>query len=368
MNKALDNIKILIAICAVLAGVQGYVYAQNTPPPRVPRPPVARPEPAAKPAPPAIVSAADYAPLGDGDYERAITVDPKVSVTLCVVTGSVKINGSAGDELRVFVRGGSNINFNIREKDPETDKPKWIALAAAAPDLPKGPKGPKGPKNLPTQPQVVSDCIWGNEIEIDVPSGAAVTLKGRRITADIDSLRKASVNTAGGNISLSNITESVEASTYEGSVTVRESRGPMKLDTTTGNIIVFGVNPGESGDVMRAKTSGGNIFLQMIGHRQVEANSISGGVTFAGKLLSGGLYNFTTSNGVLTLNLPVDSSARVNASYGFGNCNVEIPMADVVQTTVGGIKNMTGLLGSGEATLKLTTTSGSIRLRKSDKK
>lgn len=365
MNTTLDRLRILIAACAVLAGTQGIVYSQGSPPPRPPRTPVARPEPAAKPAPPAGVSPADYGPGEGGDYERAITVDQKVSVTLCVSTGSVKINGTAGDEVRVFVRDGSNIKFNIREKDPDNGKPVWIALAGAAPELPKGPKGPKNP---PVNPHTVTDCLWGNEIEIDVPSGASVTLKGRRISADLDSLRKAVVNTAGGNLSLSNVTEGVEASTYEGSVTVRESRGPMKLDTTTGNIIIFGVSPSEIGDVMRAKTSGGNIFMQMVGHRQVEANSITGGVTYSGKLLNGGLYNFSTSNGALNLNLPPESSARVNASFGFGQCNVDIPMEDVVQSAEGGLKKLTGVIGGGDATLKLTTTSGSIRLKRSDKK
>lgn len=370
MNRTLDNFKLLMVACAILAGTQGTVYSQGNPPPRPPRTPIARPEPATKPAPPAVVSPVDYGPGEGADYERAISVELKSTVSLCVSTGNVKINGTSGDEVRVFIRDGGNLKFNTRLKDPDTGKPAWIDIVGANTETSsssKGPKGPKGSKDMAAPPAVL-DCIWGSDIEIDVPSGVDLRLKGRRISTEIDSVRKAEVRTAGGNISLSNVAEGLEASTYEGSVTVRESRGSIKLDTTTGNIIIFGVNPGEIGDVMRAKTSGGNIFMQLVGHRQVEANSITGGVTYSGKLLNGGLYNFSTSNGSLNLNLPPESSARVNASFGFGHCSVEIPMEDVVQSAEGGLKKLTGVIGGGEATLKLTTTSGSIRLRKSDKK
>ena len=184
----------------------------------------------------------------------------------------------------------------------------------------------------------VSECLWGNEIEIDVPTGAFVTVKGQEANIDLDSVRKALVRNAGGNISLSNVREGIDASTYEGGVTVRESRGAMNLESSTGNIIAFGLAPGEISDVLRTKTSSGNIFLQLVSHRQIEANSVSGAIIFSGKLLSGGLYGFSTSNGILTLTVPADSSAKVSASYGFGQFHSDLPLKDLNQTTAGGSK------------------------------
>lgn len=362
MSTTPKKIRLLVFLAALIAAFSGYSYSQATPKKHVPRPapPVRTPAPTAEPMPVMPPFTPAPFPGEGGNYEKSISVDPKVNINLCVLTGTVKINGSDRSEVRVFVREGSNINFNVRGKNEQSGKPELIGITGAAPEKVKG----KEKINHPP----VSECLWGDEIEIDVPMGASIIIKGQEANISIDAVRKVLVRNAGGNISLSNVMQGIDASTYEGGVTVRESRGTMNLESSTGNIIAFGISPGEVGDVLRTKTSSGNIFLQMVGHRQVEANSVSGAIIFGGKLLSGGLYAFSTSNGILTLTVPMDSSAKVSASYGFGQFHSDVPLKDLNQTAAGRIKSLTAVIGTGDAILKLTTTSGWIKIKKSYEK
>jgi hypothetical protein len=360
MSTTPKKIRLLVFLAALMAGLSGYAFSQPKPK-HVPKPapPVVTPAPAADPMPvmPPFTPTPPPFPGEGGDYERSISVDPKVNLALCVLTGTVKINGSDRSEVRVFVRDGSNINFNVRGKSEQSGKPELLTLTGAAPEKIKGKEKLKHPP--------VSECLWGHEIEIDVPTGAAVTVKGQEANISIDAVRKAFVRNVGGNITLSNVMQRIDALTYEGGVTVRESRGAINLESSTGNIIAFGIGPAEVGDVLRTKTSSGNIFLQLVSHRQIDANSVSGAIIFSGQLLSGGLYGFSTSNGILTLTVPADSSAKVSASYGFGQFHSDVPLKDLNQTTAGRIKSLTAVMGGGEAALKLTTTSGWIKIKKS---
>lgn len=361
MSTTIQKIRLLIFIAAFVVLLSGQSFSQVTPKPHKPKPgtPVAAPAPAADPMPvvPPFTPTPPPFPGEGGNYERSLGVDPKVSISLCVLTGTVRINGSNRDEVRVFVRDGGDIKFNVREKNPETGKPAWVGLTLRPPEKLKG-----------KDKRLISECLWGAVIEIDVPAGAFVTVKGQETNTSIDSVRKVFVRNLGGNISLSNVAEGIDAVTYEGGISVREARGPINLESSTGNVIVFGTNPGESGDVLRAKTSSGNIFMQSIWHRQIEANSVSGAIIYSGKFLSGGLYNFSTSNGLLTLTIPADSSARVNASYGFGQFHSDVPLKDVNQTAAGRVKSLSAVMGGGDALLKLTTTSGFIKIKKSANK
>lgn len=284
------------------------------------------------------------------DSEKSIAVDGKVNVYLpCVIEGNVKINGWDRSEVRVFVKDGSRVGINVAQKDKKTGNPVWIVVTRAEPS-----------ENEREQ----SECIYGEEIEIDVPRMASINVKGQETITRINSVRKASVKNIGGDISLRNIAEGVEATTYEGDVTVEDSSGAFNLESATGNIVAFEIAPSEIGDVFKAKTNNGAISLQSLEHRQIEVNSISGAISFNGEFLSGGLYNFGTSNGLINLTIPADSSCKIAASYGFGGFRSEIPVTKVTENKYPGGQNIVATMGKGTATLNLTTASGAIRIVK----
>jgi len=199
---------------------------------------------------------------------------------------------------------------------------------------------------------------------MDVPMKASLNLEGRVTQTTVDTVKKVIVKNIGGNIFLHNIIGGITASTHEGDVTVENSGGQISLVSSTGNIVAFEVSPGQIGDIFRAKTNNGLISLQRVDHRQIEANSISGSVLFNGKFLSGGLYNFKTSNGSIKMTLPNESSCQIIASYGFGSFSSEIPLKTILENETDGGKSLHALIGAGDATVNLTTNSGSIGIKK----
>jgi len=341
MSSSIGKLEYGFVIAAAILAASSAVFAQVEPK-----------APPAKPAPKVVVSATEPPRppdvFGMGSSERSLAVDPAVNLSLCVTQGTVKVNGWNRNELRVYVQGDNKFGFKVAQKSVKTGEPVWVMVMGTD----------ARPKYGPTE------CI-GGEIEIDLPTGATVNLKGQETTTTIEGIRRASVKTIGGDISVRNVTGGVPASAGQGSITVEGSTGAMSLDSTTGNIVAFETGPGEIGDTFKAKTNGGTISLQKVEHRQIEANSISGSVVFNGELLGGGSYSFGTSNGSIRLTLPKETSVVVQASYGFGSFNSELPIKiETENISEGPIKSVVGRLGTGDATLKLTTMNGSIAIKK----
>lgn len=289
--------------------------------------------------------------VGGDTSEKSIRVDGSVNISLdCVSQGTIKINGWKRSELRVFIEDGSKFGFKVLQKSTKTGDPVWIKVVGVADKNKYGGMG---------------ECIWGGDIEIDVPLNTTVNIKGKDTTTTIAAIKRVSIITAGGDITLRDITDGVTAYNGQGDITVEASQGAMKLDTTTGNIVVFEAGPSEIGDIFTAKTNSGSISLQQIEYRQIEAGSLSGSVFYAGNILMGGTYTLKTTNGSIRLTLPVTSSCMVDASYGFGNFSSEIPIKTITENiTPGPVKNIVGQMGKGDATLRVVTSSGSIAIKK----
>ncbi len=282
--------------------------------------------------------------------ERSIAVDPNVNIKLCVSEGSLKVNGWERNEVRVFVRSGRLPGFKVLEKDPSTNKPNWLLISNVAAEG--------------TRPAYMSECLAGDEIELDVPLTSSLSLSGRVTETIVNSIKKVNVKTVEGDITLRGISGGISAATYQGDLSVESSGGSILLESTTGNILAFDVSPGQIGDLFKAKTNSGNVTLQQIEHRQIEANTISGAMNFSGKFLPGGLYNFKTSNGSIKMHIPLKSSLTLKASYGFGSFNSDIPLKYVYQNDSGGGKNFLATIGTGDANINVTTNTGSILIKK----
>ncbi len=351
MKKIIENL-----LFGILLGITASTipcFAQSSSP--VPPVPEARTAP---PARPGMTSRPDgrtpELPLPvvfNDTSEKRIKVDKAINLSLCVTEGYVKVNGWNRDELRVFVDGGSKFGFKVLQTSPKTNDPVWIMVTGI--DSRRPGFGP-------------TECIWGAGIEIDVPVNATVNIKGQETTTSVDKIRRVNIKTIGGDINLRNISEGVTASAGQGDITVEESTGAMILDSTTGNILVFEAGPSEIGDVFKAKTNSGSISLQLLEHRQVEVNSISGSVAYNGEILSGGSYMMSTSKGSIRMSLPGATSCKLAASYGYGNFSSEIPLKIITENiTEGPIKSVVGTLGKGgDATVRVTSNNGSIMIKK----
>ncbi len=287
---------------------------------------------------------------GETSAEKSIAVDPKVNVSLCIAEGNLKITGWERSEIRAFVAGGSEVGFKVQQKNKQNDRAVWVMVTGSDPI-----------KNKTVNSE---ECLSGEEIELDVPRGAAVNVKSRTSETTIEAVRKAVVKNIGGDISLNNIEQGIDAATYEGDVTVENSSGAITLESANGNIVAFDVAPSEIGDILKAKTNSGAITLQRIEHRQTEINSNSGSIKFVGEFQNGGQYNFGTQVGTISLAIPEKSSCKINALYGYGKFNSEFKLEIITEDDTSKAQRLVAAIGSGDANVNLTTYSGAIRIRK----
>src|SRR5688572_6806260 len=172
MKAIIENLVLSILTASLVAGLPIFVFSQYRPLVKVDNLPVVKKLPVF---------------VGGDTTEKSIKVDSTVNLSLCVNQGTVKINGWKRNEVRVYVHEGSKFSFNVREKSEKTGDPNWITIAPIDTRRKHGP---------------APDCIIASEVEIDVPVGASVDLKGGETNVTIDSVKKAHVRTNGGNISL----------------------------------------------------------------------------------------------------------------------------------------------------------------------
>lgn len=280
--------------------------------------------------------------------EKSIRVDAKVNISLCVAEGRLKVTGWERSEIRAFVGGSGDVGFKVLQKNKQNNA-VWVMVVNSG--------APGGGRNR-------EECLSGEEIELDVPRGATVNVKGRSSETTIEMVRKADVRNVGGDISLNNIEQGINAATYEGDVTVENSGGAIALETANGNIVALDVAPSEIGDIFKAKTISGAITLQNIEHRQTEISSNSGSIKFTGEFQTGGQYNFGTQNGTIQLAIPEKSSCKISASYGYGKFSSDIKLNIITINNSSKAQSIAASLGNGDANVNLTTYSGAIRIKK----
>lgn len=351
--KKFKGLALPFILFALLAAGAVFVPAQKFPPPKPSATPVPNPKPNIYTNPNKNKDSKTKKQISnesDTPAEKSIAVDAKVNISLCVSEGKIRINGWDRNEIRAYISNGSQIGFKVKQKSKQNDSPVWVMALGFDPATNKESNA--------------DECLSGEEIELDVPRYATVSINGRESETTIESVGKVRVENESGDIFLNNIAWGIEARTYQGNVTVGKSSGAMSLNTTDGNIVAYEVSPSEIGDVFKAKTTNGMITLDNIEHGQMDIGSISGSIKFAGEFLNGGRYTFGTSSGSVLLSIPEKSSCVINAVLGLGTFNSEIPLVTENLSETDGAKSLIAVIGKGEATVILKTYNGRLLIKK----
>ena len=286
---------------------------------------------------------------GDDDLtsEKSMVVDGNVAVKLCVAHGDLRINGWQRNEVRVFVKEGRPFKMKPIEKSA-AGKVNWLWIG----NIVEGRPGP------------AAECLAGESIEIDAPVGMSLDLSGREVRTSIDSVKKVNVRIGAGAVTLRNITGGIRAQTGRGDMMVENSAGGISLIGYTGNLLISDVKSGQIGDLLEARTNTGAVTMQNVEHRQIQVSSTSGSIVFDGKFLSGGIYNFRTATGSIRVIIPGVSSCTLTATYGGGDFDAGIPYKVITENKTPQANIIVAKIGSGDATVNLTTTNGSIVIAK----
>jgi methionine-rich copper-binding protein CopC len=285
--------------------------------------------------------------------EQTAAADQNVIVSLSVLSGSITVHGSDRRDVRVQTNDEKRIE--LRRKDGTGGNSPATRLQVLFYDSDEN--GGQA-----------DECGGSTDVKMDVPRGATVILKTQEGDIDVSDVAEASAYTSNGDVALRRVARSVEAKSNSGDVTLRDAGGHVRLNTISGSVEAINVNATDGGDFLQAKTVSGDVTLEGIGPARVEASTISGDLNLTGALAPGGHYDFNTTSGDITLTLPGTVSFKLDAQvFTSGEINTGFPIKQV-----GKIPNaspptsgtLIGTYGSGDATINLSSYSGTLRLIK----
>jgi DUF4097 and DUF4098 domain-containing protein YvlB len=201
-----------------------------------------------------------------------------------------------------------------------------------------------------------------------------LTLATQRDTADqttsvnyeliIPQHTKVKVSTETGSINIEKINGTVHAITGNGTITLYDIVGSIDATTQTGNIIIK-----NSQGSIRAETNTGDISIQGARHTIVAKTQNGKITTECTNVPSLDTILLTTQTGDINLTVPQTTNADLQAHTHKGVLTCEQFVTTKPQTmqlnkkTWARVKKeVTGTLGTGEATIKLSANSGDIRI------
>lgn len=214
------------------------------------------------------------------------------------------------------------------------------------------------------------------EATVRIPAGRDVQIRvgaGDLEAQDVDATAL-TLTTGPGRVDVAGIRGDLSVSVGSGAIQARDiSGGAVSLTTGSGPVEAGGVR----GDQVRVRTGSGGIGLEGVAAGDLAVTTGSGRVEVDGgasgnvavRTGSGSVtahlqrapqdLRVDTGSGGVTLHLPRDTGAQVEARTGSGGIDVELASSGVTSRR----GRFTGTLGDGRGRIRVTTGSGSVRIR-----
>ena len=206
--------------------------------------------------------------------------------------------------------------------------------------------------------------FWGGDsinVSVDykvwVPERAAVEVHS--VSGDVDVAAiggKAVIDCTSGNVDLQGAA-GADIDLTSGELTLRNINGDLYIKGVSGNIEATAVK----GSIEVEAVSGDIELRDVSDASSVSVASISGNITYVGKIMMGGRYTIKAHSGDVRLTIPADSSFDLEASTFSGEIEVDFPIQVVGKISR---REVSGTVGKGGATIRLKTFSGNVDLRK----
>jgi DUF4097 and DUF4098 domain-containing protein YvlB len=177
-----------------------------------------------------------------------------------------------------------------------------------------------------------------------------------------------------GNITASGSQSDISATTVSGIIDVSGARSRVMLESVSGPIRVSQVG----GDV-RAQNVSGTIHAENVSGRleawavngdvrligvlanEIRAETVGGDIVYAGRVATGGIYDFESHSGAIRLTIPRTSSARFQLETVRGAVRADFPNTTPLGAGRKG-RRVEFVIGDGRATVTTRTFSGGISI------
>jgi len=234
---------------------------------------------------------------GDQKVERTIAVDPAVTVSLCVTSGNITVRG--WDRNEVTARSADPVQIELRKPEEmpagSVKKLEIVVFNKAETGKPQG------------------KCQAYSDLDLNVPKGATVLVQTRDGDISIGEVASAYAGTQNGDIEVQQISRSIEVGSIGGSICLKDSTGRVSVSSAGGSIDAANLRPVETGDSLEVVTTSGDINLTNVTHKDINTKTVSGNLTLTGPLAAAGRYWFNSFSGDVTLALPANASFKLMA-------------------------------------------------------
>ena len=193
---------------------------------------------------------------------------------------------------------------------------------------------------------------------ISVPTGTAVSLNG--ISTDVSLTGvcgEVDVNVVSGDVEVVCGQGDVSVQSVSGDVSISDVRGSLSAGSTSGDVDVRNAR-GPVG----ARSVSGEISLTQVDGTDVSAETVSGEITYTGRIADNGRYRFEAHSGDVVVRATNSFGAIVTVSTFSGDFESDFPITLNPGRRTGREWEFT--LGNGSARLTLRSFSGTIYLRR----
>ncbi len=195
------------------------------------------------------------------------------------------------------------------------------------------------------------------DYKITVPKAMALDLSGVSTDVSVENSEgEVKIESVQGEVSVTGGTRSVSASSVEGEVHIRGASGRVTCSSVNGAVHIE-----KTTGPVAASSVNGEIVLESIDSKEVDASTINGTVSYAGVILEGGSYRFSTHNGDVGVAIPEKTNATISVATFSGDFSSDFKI-QLSETRHGKRFNFT--LGNGGARIELESFQGSIHLRR----
>jgi hypothetical protein len=249
--------------------------------------------------------------------DRTYPLGPRGEFALENVNGSVDIEAWDRDEVRVEAE--KKVKARSRERAQQ-------ALGALKIEVDQGAGRLSVATRMPKSGDGIFDWLWGTDVQASVSYRIKVP---RHVTVD--------AATTNGALRLAGTEGEARARSTNGRVRIENVSGEMTVRTTNGGIEVV-----DSAGSVNARTTNGGIRVELA------------------DVTPGSEMTFTTTNGGVSLTLPADVRATLDAATSNGSIVSDFPVLGDARRS--SRHHLSGEVNGGGGLLKIRTTNGGVRI------
>lgn len=165
-----------------------------------------------------------------------------------------------------------------------------------------------------------------------------------------------------GTVRIENFADDVNVETVAATVEIRNVTGYTSIQTLNGSVEVW-----RAAGRLEANSISGNLRFLDMDTRNLYARTTSGDIYYEGDFRPAGSYEFHNHQGAIELRVPSTASFELNANSVKGEVSSEFPLTPrshgrVPRASVA--RSLLGTVHTGEAMVRVSSFSGTIRLRK----